>query len=151
MRQSLLMSALYFVTCTALACQCEEPEDISTAFQHSDVVVVARSISAHTEKGTNTLAGDSISVELQDVEWVVQKYWKGPYQEGMHFHTKTVVTCCLCGKQVAAGQVMLLYLPAQSVQLEINSCGRSSPYREKMVDIAVLDTLKKNGVEGRSR
>ena len=140
---SVLLLVLMLSGHPSLGCECAISHDVASSFDDSTVVVVAKAISLRKGKAFRSIAGDKISLEQQDVDWEVQRWWKGPYLVGQRFHTKTVAECCMCGREVAKDQRMLLYLSNEFGVLSVSACGRTAPVDQSASDIATLDDIQK--------
>lgn len=126
------------------ACSCAEPDDTKTAFVKSGVVVVAKAIAVSKEVGTLKINDDKLyEATFKIVEWNVDERWKGPYSRNQRFKTRTVVTCCLCGRSVEIGEVLLLYLLGPE-PYDISICGRTASIEHALNDVLILNKISGN-------
>lgn len=122
----------------AIACSCAEPDDVKTAFIKSGVVVAAEAIAVSKEVGTIMITENRpYEATFEIVEWVVDERWKGPYNRNQRFKTRTVVTCCVCGRSVEIGEVLLLYL-SDPEPYDISICGRTASLKHALKDVPIL-------------
>jgi hypothetical protein len=141
----LLLGAL--VAFRASACQCIVPGSVSDAYKHSTIVVSAEALAVSTAPALTKHGPDTISAETQTVRWKVLESWKGPYARGQGFETRTVVQCCLCGRSVIVGSLMLLYLDGAE-PYKVSTCGHTAELKETLHEIPELHALREVGANG---
>lgn len=128
----------------ATACSCTAPDDIVTAFVKASVVVAAEVIAVSKEKGTLTIDDNKpYEATFEIAEWSVDEKWKGPYHRNQRFKSRTVVTCCMCGRSVEVGELLLLYLSGQE-PYDIKICGRTALLKYALKDIPILYQISEN-------
>jgi hypothetical protein len=122
----------------AAACSCAEPDDVPTAFKKAVTVVVAEAVSVSREIGSLTSPDNKqYEVTFEVVEWLVTEKWKGAHGAGQRFRSRTVITCCICGRSVERGEVLLLYL-ADPEPYSLNACSRTASLKHALKDIPLL-------------
>ena len=135
----LLLTCVFAVR--AQACECVVPGTVRDAYNHSTAVIAAEAISVSTALGPVKHGNDTISAETQTVEWKVLESWKGSYAKGQTFKTSTVVQCCLCGRAVVVGGLMLLYLDGIE-PYKVSTCGHTAELKEALREIPELHALQ---------
>ena len=125
----------------ASACECVVAGSVTDAYKHSTIVVTAEALSASTAPALTTRGGGTISADTQAVEWRVLERWKGPYSKGQKFKTRTVIQCCMCGRSVAVGSLMLLYLDGTE-PYAVSTCGHTAELKESLHEIPELQALR---------
>ena len=140
MRPVHLLLLGFLLTARASGCECIVPGTVDDAYKHSTVVVAAEAISASTAVGPVMQSNDSINAESQAVQWKVLESWKGPYAKGQTFKTNTVVQCCMCGRSVETGSLMLLYLDGAE-PYKVSTCGHTAELKEALHEIPELHAL----------
>lgn len=133
-----LVMALLSMAQPASACSCAEPDDVKTTFGKAGVVVAAEAIAVLKEEGVLTTTDNKpYESTFEIVEWNVDESWKGPYHRNQRFKARTAVTCCICGRSVEIGEVLLLYLSGPE-PYDIHICGRNAPLKHALKDIPIL-------------
>ena len=131
----------FLLTARASACECIVSGTVSDAYEHSTVVVAAEAISTSTALGPVKHGGDTMNGETQTVQWKVLESWKGLFVKGQTFETSTVVQCCMCGRSVVAGGLMLLFLDGTE-PYKVSTCGHTAELKEVLHEIPELHALQ---------
>lgn len=117
----------------ALACSCVPPATVTVTYTEASVVVAAEA-EAISDRTVKDERGD---LARQTVLWRVHENWKGKHKVGSTFTTRTFVDCCICGRSVAKGDVMLLYLYGKE-PYKLSICGRSKLLKLSLKDVPLL-------------
>ena len=132
---TLLMMAL-----PVFACKCVVKGDLESIVRNeletAASIVEARVINAKVYK----VRSDEGRVEEQLTEWVVTRVLKGAVAPGTRFHSKSIITCCLCGLKVSRGQEFLLFRRAIKYH-DLSDCGNDIPLEKAGEHIALINQL----------
>lgn len=131
----------------AWACSCIETDDVAGSFRGSIVVVAAEAVKVSRRTSPIQRSGRGFQVPTETVEWMVVESWKGAYSVDEHFETRTVVQGGLCGRSVAEGDVLILYLHGQA-PFEVGICSRTGHLKDSLKDVPVLYRLKAHDAGG---
>ena len=131
----------------ASACSCVETDDITGSFRGSTVVVAAEAVTVSRRTSPTQRSGRDFQVPTETVEWMVVESWKGAYSVDEHFETRTAVQGGLCGRSVAEGDVLILYLYGQA-PFQVSICSRTGQLKDSLKDVPVLYRLKAQDQDG---
>ena len=129
---------MLLLSASASACDCVVTPSVNVAYTQAATVVSAEAVSVSREPGYVNEGAFRTRVEVERVEWEIKDIWKGSFTKGQHFETRTNVTCCMCGRSVPVGALLLLYLNNSN---SVSTCGRTSELSNASADIPVLTRL----------
>jgi hypothetical protein len=124
----------------ALACKCVVKDDLESVIR----LELSRSTSIVEARVTGTSVRETLldgeKIEEQLSQWVVVSVLKGSVLPGSNFKGKSVITCCLCGLEVAEGQSYLVFRHSGQVH-SLSACGNDVPMDEAKDQIALIKRL----------
>lgn len=130
----LILALCIFITPAALACSCVPPITVMAAYTEAPTVVAAEA-EAVSDRTVKDERGHDLA--RQTVLWRVHESWKGPHKRGSQFTTRTLVDCCICGRAVTKGDLMVLYLHGKE-PYKLSICGRSDMLKLSLQDVPLL-------------